>query len=154
MPASSYRLEDVLPHRPPMVLLDEIVSVDEKERSLVARATIRGEWCENWASIELMAQAAAALAGVFDRAAGSTRPARPGFLLGTRRIRMYVPAFEVGKTYEVTAKDVFSDAESASFECSVRDGDAVAAEAVLNAYRPNDVTAFMATQHESPEQGG
>ena len=152
MPASSYRLEDVLPHRPPMVLLDEIVSVDEKERSLVARVKIRPEWCENWASIELMAQAAAALAGVFDRVTGSTRPARPGFLLGTRRIKMHIPAFEVGKSYEVTAKDVFSDAGSAGCECTVRDGDAVVVEAVLNAYRPSDVSAFMATQHESPEK--
>ena len=154
MPVSSYRLEDVLPHRPPMVLLDEIVSVDEKERSLVAHATIRREWSENWASIELMAQAAAALAGVFDRVSGSTRPARPGFLLGTRKIRLNVPAFEVGKTYVVTAKDVFSDAESASFECSVRDGDAVVADAVLNAYRPNDVSAFLATLHGATEKGG
>ena len=47
MPASSYRLEDLLPHRPPMVLLDEVLSVDEKERSLVASATIRPEWREN-----------------------------------------------------------------------------------------------------------
>lgn len=147
MPASLYRLEDVLPHRPPMVLLDEIVSVDEKERSLVATATIRSEWSENWSAIELMAQAAAALAGVFDRVSGLDRPARPGLLLGTRKITFDVPSFEVGKKYTVTAKDVFSDAESASFECSIRDGDAVLSSAVLNAYRPSDVGAFMASQH-------
>ena len=91
MPASSYRVEDVLPHRPPMMLLDEIVSVDEEDRSLVARATIRKEWSENWAAIELMAQAAAALAGVSDRISGSTLPARIGFLLGTRRMKLHVP---------------------------------------------------------------
>jgi predicted hotdog family 3-hydroxylacyl-ACP dehydratase len=132
-----------------MVLLDGIVSVDEAERSLVASATIRPEWRENWSAIELMAQAAAALAGIFDRVNGSSRPARPGFLLGTRRIRFSVPSFEVGRTYTVTAKDVFSDAESASFECTVRDGDAVVASAVLNAYRPDDVSSFMATQHDA-----
>lgn len=152
MPVSSYRLEDVLPHRPPMVLLDEIVSVDEKDRSLVATATARGEWSENWSAIELMAQAAAALAGVFDRASGSDRPARPGLLLGTRRITFAVPSFEVGRKYTVTARDVFSDAESASFECTVRDGDAVLASAVLNAYRPSDLDAFMAGQHATGER--
>ncbi len=146
MPASSYRLEDLLPHRPPMVLLDEIVSVDEKDRSLVATATIRKEWSENWSAIELMAQAAAALAGIFDRLSGMNGPARPGLLLGTRKLSFSVPSFEVGRTYTVTAKDVFSDAESASFECSVRDGDAVLSQATLNAYRPADVDAFMASQ--------
>lgn len=154
MPASSYRLEDVLPHRPPMVLLDEIVSVDEEDRSLVARATIRKEWSENWAAIELMAQAAAALAGVSDRISGSTLPARIGFLLGTRRMKLHVPSFEVGKAYEVTAKDVFSDAESASFECTVRDGGTVVAEAVLNAYRPTDAKAFLASLQEAQGKGG
>ena len=153
MPASSYRLEDLLPHRPPMVLLDEVLSVDEKERSLVASATIRPEWRENWSAIELMAQAAAALAGVFDRVSGYDRPARPGFLLGTRRIKFAVPAFEVGRKYLVTAKDVFSDAESASFECTVRDGDNVVASAVLNAYRPDDISAFMSQQYGSGKVG-
>ena len=153
MQASSYRLEDLLPHRPPMVLLDEVVSVDEKARSIVASATIREEWRENWSAIELMAQAAAALAGIFDRVSGSGRPARPGFLLGTRRIRFEVPSFEVGRKYLVTAKDVFSDAESASFECTVRDGDAVVASAVLNAYRPDDVASFLAGQRSSGGKG-
>jgi predicted hotdog family 3-hydroxylacyl-ACP dehydratase len=136
-----------------MVLLDEVLSVDENERSLVASATIREEWRENWSAIELMAQAAAALAGVFDRVSGSDRPARPGFLLGTRRIRLAVPSFEVGRTYLVTAKDVFSDAESASFECTVRDGDAVVASAILNAYRPDDVVSFLAEQRSSSGKG-
>ena len=153
MPASSYRLEDLLPHRPPMVLLDEVLSVDEKERSLVASATIRPEWRENWSAIELMAQAAAALAGVFDRVSGSDRPARPGFLLGTRRIKFAVSEFEVGRRYLVTAKDVFSDAESASFECTVRDGDNVVASAVLNAYRPDNISAFLSQQHGSGKVG-
>lgn len=149
MPASSYRLEDILPHRPPMVLLDEVLSVDEKEHSLVASATIRPEWRENWSAVELMAQASAALAGVIDRVSGSDHPARPGFLIGTRRIKFAVPSFEVGHRYLVTAKDVFSDEEAASFECTVRNGDKVVASAVLNAYRPNDVASFMSQQHES-----
>ena len=153
MPASSYRIEDLLPHRPPMVLLDEVLSVDENERSLVASATIRPEWRWNWSAIELMAQAAASLAGVFDRVSGSVSPARPGFLLGTRRIKFAIPELEVGRRYMVTAKDVFSDAESASFECTVRDGDNVVASAVLNAFRPDDISAFLSQQRGSGKVG-
>ncbi len=154
MPASSYRLEDLLPHRPPMVLLDEIVSVDEANRSIEATATIKSEWSQNWSAIELMAQAAAALAGVFDRVSGLDGPARPGLLLGTRRITFFAPSFEVGRTYTVTAKDVFSDAESASFECTVRDGESVLASATLNAYRPTDFNAFLAGQREQDGNRG
>lgn len=146
MPASSYRLEDILPHRPPMRLIDEVVSFDEATRELVAASTIRKEWCENWAAIELMAQTAAALAGISDRLKGHDGPPRPGFLLGTRRLTFAIPAFEVGKRYLVTAKNVFGDDEAASFECSVRDGETVVARATLNAFRPKDVAAFLATQ--------
>ncbi len=153
MQVSSYRLEDVLPHRPPMVLLDEIVSVDEEERSIVTAATIRPEWSENWSAIELMAQAAAALAGVFDRISGHNGPPRPGLLLGARRLSLGVPSFEVGRRYFVTARNVFSDDESASFECTVRDGDAVLASTTINAYRPSDVGAFLSQQRSSRGRG-
>ncbi len=132
-----------------MVLIDEIVSVDEADRSLVASATIRPEWSENWSAIELMAQAAAALAGVFDVKGGNGGKARPGLLLGTRKLTLSVPRFEVGRRYLVTARNIFGDEESASFECAVKDSDAVVASATLNAYRPSDVGAFLAQQRSS-----
>ncbi len=143
MPASSYPLEELLPHRPPMVLIDEIVSFDETEKAAVAHATIRETWSENWVAIELMAQTAAALAGLLDKADGYTGVPRPGFLLGTRKLTLELPRFEVGQTYAVTAKSVFSDDESASFECAIRCADAVVATATLNAYRPTDLVQFL-----------
>ena len=146
MPASSFRLEDILPHRPPMRLIDEVVSFDEAAREAVVAATIRPEWSGNWVAIELMAQAAAALAGIFDRLSGMTGPARAGFLLGTRRLTLDVPRFETGRRYLVSAKAVFCDADAASFECAVRDGEAVVARAILNAYRPADVGEFLDQQ--------
>ena len=145
MQASSFPLEDILPHRPPMVLIDEVVSFDEADGSLVAAATIRPEWCENFVAIELMAQASAALAGIHDRLAGGKDPARAGFLLGTRRLSLGIDRFEVGRRYLVTSKNVFRDGEAASFECTVRDGDRTVASAVLNAYRPHDISSFLSS---------
>ena len=130
-----------------MLLIDEIVSFDETARELTAATTIRPEWRENWSAIELMAQASAALAGMSDKLAGHVGPARPGFLLGTRRLTLEVPAFEAGKRYLVTAKDVFGDDEAASFECTVRDGETVVARATLNTFRPRDVAVFLAEQN-------
>lgn len=146
MPASSLPLDEVLPHRPPMVLIDEIVSCDLKAGTLSAAVTVRREWCENWVAIEFMAQTAAALAGTVDRAEGYTGPARPGFLLGTRRLDLDLDRFEVGARYLITATCAFVDAETASFECEItRDGRTVA-KATLNAYRPSDVQEFMSGQ--------
>ena len=150
MPVSSSPLDDVLPHRKPMVLIDEIVAFDAAAGSLTAAVTATREWCENWTAIEFMAQTAAALAGKVDRLGGYEGPARPGFLLGTRRLDLDLDRFEVGARYLVTATCAFSDAETASFECVVtqaRDG-AVVAKATLNAYRPQDIRGFMAVQRE------
>ena len=144
MPVSSCRLDDLIPHRPPMRLLDEVLSVDLASETLVAAFTARRDWCANWVAIELMAQAAAALAGAADRAEGRDGPPRPGFLLGTRRLTLDLPAFTVGRRYTVRAQSVFRDAESASFDCAVLDGARTVASATLNAYRPPDVRAFLA----------
>ena len=151
MQPSSFPLEEILPHRPPMVLLDEVVSFDESDGSLVAAATIRPEWSENYVAIELMAQASAALAGIYDRLVGGKDPARPGFLLGTRRLSLDIDRFEVGRRYLVTSKNVFRDGDAASFECSVRDGDKTVADAVLNAYRPYDISSFLSSDNSSSD---
>ena len=146
MQPSSCRLEELLPHRPPMVLIDEIVGYDLAARQLTAAVTVRDEWRENWVAVEFMAQTAAALAGLFDRESGARGAARPGFLLGTRKLTLPPEDFTVGRRYLVTAENVFHDDESASFACTVRDGEEVVASAVLNAYRPDDLDAFLRQQ--------
>ena len=86
-------LDDLLPHRPPMVLIDGVESFNAAAMRLVARVTIReGQlfYAEggvpNWVAIEYMAQAAAALVGVHDKHLAPDRPVRPGLMLGTRRL--------------------------------------------------------------------
>ena len=75
------------------------------------------------------------------------RPARPGLLLGTRKLELGIDRFEACGVYHVTAEDVLSDADAASFACSIRDdaGQEVA-KANLNAYRPPDMTEFLKEQ--------
>ena len=139
MPASSLKVEDLIPHRPPMVLIDAIESVDLSSGELVASFVAREEWRGNWFAIEYMAQAAAALAGVFDRA--ERAPAgRPGFLLGTRRIDLGIREFVPGVRYAVSAVREYVDGDSAAFACCIReaDGDLCSGKctATLTAYRP------------------
>ena len=130
-----------------MILIDEVVGFDAAARSLTAAVTVKSAWCENWVAIEFMAQTAAALAGVIDRRERPGQPARPGFLLGTRRLNLALDRFVVGKRYLVTAEAVFSDGEAASFACAIREAEGrEVACATLNAVRPDDLSAFMREQ--------
>ena len=147
-------LDELLPHRPPMVLIDEVESFDPEAKRLVARVTIGanqlffdGQGVPNWVAIEYMAQTAAALAGCYDRHVAPGQPARPGLLLGTRKLDLRLPRFEAGKTYRIFAENAFSDSDAASFVCGIEDETgATVATANLNAYRPPDMERFLKEQ--------
>jgi predicted hotdog family 3-hydroxylacyl-ACP dehydratase len=87
-----------------------------------------------------MAQAAAALAGAFDRAADADAARRPGFLLGTRRLDLGIAQFLPGVKYRVSAVREYVDGDSAAFACEIsEDGDCADGKkcaATLTAYRP------------------
>ena len=147
-------LDELLPHRPPMVLIDAVESFDAEAKRLVARVTIGenqlffdGQGVPNWAAIEYMAQTAAALVGYYDKHVAPGQPARPGLLLGTRKLDLKLERFEAGKTYHVVAENAFSDSDAASFVCRIEDDTgATVATANLNAYRPPDMEQFLKEQ--------
>ena len=155
----TWTLEDILPHRAPMVFLDGVESFDVVARTLTATVTVTPEHTlyspslggvPNWAAIEFMAQAAAALAGCIDKERDPDRPPRPGLLLGTRRLDLHIDSFAAGRTYRVTVASTFWDDETAAFACTVvDDAGAVVAEAALNAYRPQDFGQFIKEQAEA-----
>ena len=67
-PVVPWSLEDLLPHRAPMILLDAVESFDAEARRLTAKVTITPEQIfffkgengvPNWMAIEYMAQASA-----------------------------------------------------------------------------------------------
>jgi len=155
----NWSLEELLPHRPPMVLIDEVESFDPATKTLTAKVTVTpgqiffltgadgAAGVPNWAAIEYMAQTCAALAGCWDRHVAPDQPARPGLLLGTRKLALELDRFEAGRTYHVTAVNAFWDADAASFECAIRDDAGTeVASAVLSAYRPPDLEGFLKEQ--------
>ncbi len=151
-----WTLDELLPHRPPMRLIDAIEAFDPEAKTLTATVTVTPEQIfffgaeegvPNWVAIEYMAQASAALAGCYDRHVAPDRPARPGLLLGTRKLDLKLERFEAGRTYRVTAANAFWDADAAAFACEIRDAAGhVVATATLNAYRPPDFEGFLKEQ--------
>ena len=151
MSGSAWKVEDLVPHRDGMSLLDRVESVDIDARALTAvfrpekaKAFASPVGVPNWVALEVMAQAAAALAGVADRIADPGAAPRPGVLMGTRRLKLAEKDFLPGAEYRVTAKEEVEAAAAAAFACAIEgpDGEEVAS-AILSAFRPPDFKAFI-----------
>jgi len=136
-----YPIASLLPHEPPMILLDEVTGYDHN--SLFAEITITEdclfltpEGVPGHVGIEYMAQACGAYAGV--HALDSGDPVRIGLLLGTRNYRVLVPHFRLGDRLRIAVAMIFRDEPVAAFACSITVGGKIAAEAELKVYEAND----------------
>ena len=146
MGAVEWTPESLLPHKGPMVLLDDVLEVSET----LARAALRigedspfyrpGLGVPVWAGTEYMAQAVGLTAGFRARKAG--HDVTIGFLLGTRRFTAHVPAFRLGTRLTVSASEVWQDGQMAVFDCRI-EHEKVLAEAQLNVFQPQDAAAFL-----------
>jgi len=136
-------LSDLLPHRPPMIVLSDVIAADDPGVSFaVADSSACSPFYEAamggvpaCAALEYMAQTMAVAVGAERRRRGE-RP-RVGFVLGTRRLDVGIPVFESSQRYVTMAKCAYFDDEFASFDCAIfaGGGDAVA-KASLTAYQP------------------
>lgn len=134
-------IEEFLPHSPPMVLLDELISFTES--TVHSRVTLKANspFCENghvpaYIAIEYMAQCVGAWNGA--RSQLQYEEPKIGFLLGTRKLTLNRPYFEVGETLDIYGESQFTDGEMAYFQCKITiDGEEVAA-AGINVFQPKD----------------
>lgn len=129
---------ELLPHRPPMLWVDEVV--DHQGDEVRCRLTLRDEHVfvdagrvEPIIAVEWMAQTVGTLVGLYDRAR-SLAP-RPGYLIAIPDAHFYVPSFAVGDVLELWARRVWGDETIASFESQVRRTGELAAKAQLSVYR-------------------
>jgi predicted hotdog family 3-hydroxylacyl-ACP dehydratase len=115
-------LTSFMPHRPPMLVLDSLSAWSEN--AVVCSRLVRegdlfvvdGKLSSIFA-IELFAQAAAAHFGYAGMQRGGAMAS--GALLGSRRIDLFVPHFEVGQELSVRANQVMAMPPAAQYECEV-----------------------------------
>lgn len=131
---------ELLPHEPPMVLLDRAISF--KDATLVAEVDVRadsilcqGDGIPGWVGIEYMAQAVAAHAGCQARLEG--KPPAIGYLLGTRSYKCSLAAFPVGETLQVHIESLYVEMGLGAFACRIDIGETVAS-AKINVYQPSN----------------
>lgn len=145
-------IADIMPHDPPMVLLDRYVTSDKA--SLIAEVHITasspffeaGLGVPSYIGIEYIAQAISAFNGL--TAFSEKRELKPGFLLGSRNVSLKVPYFPVGKTVCVSINVSFNDGEMAVFDGEISlDGDVIV-QARINAFQPADPMAYIQTVQE------
>jgi predicted hotdog family 3-hydroxylacyl-ACP dehydratase len=147
----------VLPHAPPMILLDRLVGYDED--SLTAEVRIRpempfyrpGRGVPAHVGFEWMAQTCGAFVGA--KARDSGEQVRVGLVLGTRNFTCSVAWFVTGDRLTVTATQMFRDQQIGAFACRIcrLDADSPVAEAQLTVFRPeNDAALFAGTRSQVP----
>jgi predicted hotdog family 3-hydroxylacyl-ACP dehydratase len=123
-------IAEVLPHAAPMILLDEVLEYGPGRILCGVRLRADSPFVADGraaavVTLEYMAQAVAAYAGMKGRAAGE--PPHIGFLLGARELSLSVPHLQVGDLLRVDVEHVFGDEQLGSFSCSVtRDGQRIA----------------------------
>ncbi len=135
-------IEDVLPHRAPMMLLDAIVAHDPTGTACVVRIGETsllgppGGPVPAWVGLEYMAQCIAAHAGLLARAEG--RGPAIGFLIGARDLEFHSAGYAPGQVLEVSARRLWGEGSLGAFACALRDAatGAVLAEGTVNAFLP------------------
>jgi len=138
---------DLLPHRPPLLLIGALTRLDADGCTTETRVD-GGAWyaipdadpdaggaMPAWFGLELMAQSIAAYSGSRHQQHG--RAPRPGYLLGTRKYACTVAAFPAGALLEVEVRLQFADPGGLSaFACVLRCDGAELAHAILKVFEP------------------
>ena len=143
-----------LPHSAPMVLIDEVLNVDMENQIVKTSVKIHDNkiffdkeinGISPLVGIEFMAQTIGCYAYF---KAGKTIP-KIGFLLGTRQYENKLEKFENGKTYVITAQEIYGDNELVSFECLIynegedENPENYIAKATINAFQPKDAEKYI-----------
>lgn len=138
-------LEKILPHKGPMVLIDDVTSyslekgwlksvVEIREDSIFYDKTLGG--VSSVVGIEFMAQTIAAFAFLYS---GKEEP-QIGFLLGTRLYNNKYSVFKLGETLEILVKQIFFSEDIVSFECFIyNENKEEISSATINVYQNDNI---------------
>ena len=127
-------VEVVLPHKPPMRLLDAILGWEGETLTCARTVPSDDPFLEDGALpalalLECMAQGVAAHRGLVGLARGE--PIRIGFLVGCRELRLHVDAVAVGDALRIVVEPRSALGPMASYAARTCRGDQILAEALI-----------------------
>ncbi len=137
----TWPIEELLPHRKPMLLLDRVDSWDETALCASASIDTSGGFLDAdgvpaFVALEYMAQACGAWAGC--QAHDQGLPPKIGYLLGTRDFSSSRRHLKPGEELAITVKLVFKDGPFGLFFCRVIVADETVASAEISVYQVAD----------------
>jgi predicted hotdog family 3-hydroxylacyl-ACP dehydratase len=124
-PDLPWALEDLVPHAPPMILIDHIHLPESEGLEATVRISEDSPFFEprrgvpSYVGIEYVAQTVAALAGL--RARRSGQGISLGFLLGTRRFQAWSPYFTLGSELTIQVEPEFEARNVAKYRGRISD---------------------------------
>lgn len=142
-------IQDLIPHRPPMRLIDRLHSHAAMQVTTTAQVTAQSRFYDPsaggvpaWVGVEYMAQTAAVWIGLRDYHAG--RAPEPAFLVSARQYQAFEPIFPAGSQFYIEVNVKLMDANIVSFVGKIYDDSGkVWADALFTAFRPDDVQAYL-----------
>lgn len=141
-------IEDLLPHRGNMLLLDGMLTAGDDSATCHATPAADAWYAADgsmpvWIGIELMAQTIAAHVALIARRTG--KPPRPGVLLGTRAYKTEVDRFPAGQVLHISVRLSYRDASGlGAYDCTIADaGGTSLASAAITVYEPEDFEKFI-----------
>jgi predicted hotdog family 3-hydroxylacyl-ACP dehydratase len=149
MTVCRWSVGDLLPHAGPAVMLDEVVAIGDASLSAAVTIGPRSPFRQEngvpaHVGIEYMAQTCGAFSGARARRAGEMP--RLGFILGTRRYHATRAWFADGERLVVTIDLVYLDEEVGVFDCVIRSGGEIVANAQLMVSEPKNVSGVVGRQ--------
>jgi predicted hotdog family 3-hydroxylacyl-ACP dehydratase len=140
-------IEDFIPHRATMRLVDRLVEADDEHAVVEAEVPHDGLFVHDgqmpaYIVIEQMAQSISAWAGA--RARAAARPVPLGFLLGTRRMELQRASLQAGARLTMRVQcELLAANGLGMFDCEVHCEGELVAQARLSVFEPADAQAFL-----------
>ncbi len=133
-----------LPHKPPMLLLEEVVNVTDETATCRVTVSPHGVLAPfidaegnlpGWFALELMAQTVGVWSGWHRQQQGQTSISL-GMVLGARELVCAAGYLPGGKALSITVKLLMQDERFGSFECAITADDEELASGRVNTFQP------------------
>lgn len=141
-------LAQLLPHQPPMILIDRLLEANAREALCEVTITSQSLFLETagvpaFVGIEYMAQSIAAHIGYQHYLADE--PITLGLLMGTRRVEMCCAFFALGQTLRIHVAHVWGKLELKRFRCTITalTTEALLQQAELHIFKPNSIPSYL-----------
>ena len=128
-------IAQLLPHRPPMLLVDEVL--EHQGGTVVCKTTIRDDMLfvkngevSTLLALELFAQSAASLVALGAGPGGASLVT--GAFLGTRKVELHAPSFKVGDELRIHCRQTLSVGVTTQIACQLFRGEELVAEGSIN----------------------